>query len=53
MTTTEKEKDFQNTLDKLLIEARANNAAAGKEEGAEFSIEEMRIASEEMKKLKE
>ena len=53
MTTTEKEKDFQNTLDNLLIEARANNAAAGKEEGAEFSIEEMRIASEEMKKLKE
>ena len=52
MTTTEKEKDFQKTLDNLLIEARANNAAAGKEEGTEFSLEEMKIASEEMKKLK-
>ena len=51
MTTIEKEKDFQKTLDNLLIEARANNAAAGKEEGAEFSLEDMRIASEEMKKL--
>ena len=52
MTTTEKEKDFQKTLDNLLTEARANNAAAGKEEGAEFSLEDMKIASEEMKKLK-
>lgn len=52
MTITEKEKDFQNTLDNLLEEARSNNALLGKAEGGEFSVEDMAVAAEEMKKLK-
>lgn len=53
MTISEKETDFQNTLDNLLIEARNNNALLGKAEGAEFSAEDMAVAVEEMRKLKD
>lgn len=52
MTISEKEKDFQKTLDNLLVEARSNNALLGKAEGGEFSAEDMAVAAEEMKKLK-
>jgi hypothetical protein len=52
MTISEKEKDFQKTLDNLLVEARSNNALLGKAEGGEFSVEDMAVAAEEMKKLK-
>ena len=50
MTITEKEKDFQNTLDNLLVEARANNALTSGADGA-FSEEQIKLAAEEMKKL--
>lgn len=50
MTVTEKEKDFQNTLDNLLVEARANNALTNGVDGA-FSEEQIKLAAEEMKKL--
>ena len=52
MTIVEKEKDFQNTLDKLLAEARANNALLGKVEGEDFTDEEIAIAAAELKQLK-
>ena len=50
MTVTEKEKDFQNTLDNLLVEARANNALTSGVDGT-FSEEQIKLAAEEMKKL--
>ena len=52
MTIVEKEADFQNTLDGLLAEARANNAAQGKAEGEDFTDEEIAIATAELKQLK-
>lgn len=52
MTIVEKERDFQNTLDKLLLEARANNALSGKAEGEDFTDEEIAIAAAELKQLK-
>ena len=52
MTIAEKEREFQITLDKLLAEARANNASAGKLEGEDFTDEEIAKASAELKQLK-
>jgi hypothetical protein len=51
MTIAEKEKDFQNSLDSMLAEARTNNAATGNGDG-EFSNEALALASIELKKLK-
>lgn len=52
LTIAEKEREFQITLDKLLAEARANNASSGKLEGEDFTDEEIAKASAELKQLK-